>query len=1193
MIAAFITAVKARAGSQVWARPPQRKSLIQPTMDVAILVIGAPRCILPFGAVMSGIDQWLKRLGLEQYAALFSANHIDYDVLPSLTERDLEGLGISLGHRRKILKAIAKSLPTLPMATPTSAPARTQMPERRQLTVMFSDLVDSTELSRRLDPEDLGDVMRAYQNCCNLVVAKYDGMVARYLGDGIVIYFGYPRAHEDDAERAVRAGLDLVREIARIPSGMGSHLMARIGIATGTVVVGELAGIGAAQEQAVLGETPTLSARLQTVAEPGTVVIAAATRRLLGGIFLYQDLGGQKLKGFTEAVPAWMVIGDAGTKNRFEARHGTVLTPLIGREYAVRMLLDRWNEASLRSGKVVLISGEPGIGKSRIVHALREWLHRDSYVSLRYDCSPYHRNSALYPFIVQLEQAAGLIRDEPPDKQLQKLERLLASSAAQAQDAVPLLAALLSIPINQYYPPLNLTPQRQKERLLATLVTQLEGLTLQGRLLMIVEDAHWMDPTSLELLILIVERVKDLPVLLIITARPEFPSPWVAAAHVSSLMLDRLSSEQSADIVGHLAGNRTVSQDIVKHIVTRAEGVPLYVEELTLAVLESAPGPATVRSVPVGYTTAAVPSSLHDSLMARLDRVPSAKEVAQIAAVIGRDVSYQTLAAVADMPDAVLTEALEQLVAGQIMTCQGVTPHATFSFKHALMQDAAYESLLRSRRQQLHARTAAMLEQRSLDLAQAEPEILARHFTHAGMLEKAIAYWNKAAQRAAERSTHLEAIESLKKALRIIETLPAGPNKVRHQLSSLLALGGSLQEVTGPSSPETEETYVRARELSLQVGNARERFAASWGLWRVHNMRMKISAADALANELLSFAQEDKSPAVRLQAHHALWSTHYEAGDLEMVLEHVKLGLVLYDPEERQSSVYLLGGHDPAVCGLGIRAEALWRLGFPIQAATAINEVLALARKLDHPSSLAFALSYVVHLYLLVRLPERLRLLCQEMIALATEHGFASHLALATFGTGWALAALGRSREGIHQMRSGLDRMRATRQLAGERYLQALLAEALCKAGCIDEARRIVEEELIVSTDADARHDHEVQEGEVYRLCGEVLASDLTQPSAEFCFRRAVEISHGQRAKSLELRGAVSLARLWREQGRRVEARAALEPIYESFTEGLDTPDLMAARNLLVSLKESDAPPNTTEGTRDALRSAYREDGTS
>jgi class 3 adenylate cyclase len=727
---------------------------------------------------MQEITDWLKTLGLSEYAARFAENRVDFSVLRDLTDQDLKDLGVVLGDRRKMLRAIGQLDAASPAAPATSTgPVSQDAAERRQVTVMFSDLVGSTALSARMDPEDLREVISAYQKCVADTVRRFGGFVAKYLGDGVLVYFGYPQAHEDDAERAVRAGLELIAAVAGLKTR--AALQTRVGIATGLVIVGDLIGSGAAQEQAIVGETPNLAARLQGIAEPNTVVIAEGTRRLLGNLFELQDLGAKDLKGVAGPVRAWAALRASSAEGRFEALHASGLTALVGRDEELDLLLRRWSRAKTGEGQVVLLSGEAGIGKSRLTAALLERLAAEPHTRLRYFCSPQHTDSAFYPIISQMERAAGLAHDDTPQRKLDKLDAVLAQSFTPRQDAA-LFAEMLSLPNDGRYPVLELIPEQRRQRTLDAFAAQLAGLARQQPVLMIVEDAHWVDPTSLEVFGRTVDRIKALRVLLIVTFRPEFNAPWAGRSHVTSLALNRLGEREAAAIIARLVGNKELPADVMAEIVERTDGIPLFVEEMTKAVLEAeseGEGRRTAAAVP--SPALAVPASLHASLMARLDRLGSAKEVAQIGAAIGREFFHALLAAVVRKPEVELNSALDRLITAGLLFRQGVPPHATYLFKHALVQDAAYGTLLREPRRELHARIAEALESQFAEIAENRPELLARHCTEAGLIEKAAVLWCKAGQWSLDRSALVEAAEQLTRALAHIETLP-GRRSIRH-----------------------------------------------------------------------------------------------------------------------------------------------------------------------------------------------------------------------------------------------------------------------------------------------------------------------------------------------------------------------------------------------------------------------------
>src|SRR5262245_7484527 len=715
------------------------------------------------------VAKWLRGLGLGQYALAFRDNDIDGEALRRLTAEDLRDLGVaSSGHRRRLLDAIAAlakgQLAEGWLPAPETRDAAGEA-ERRQLTVMFCVLVDSTSLSSRLDPEDLSEVIAAYQYAVAEVVTRFDGFVSRYMGDGVLVYFGYPQAHEDDAERAVRAGLGAIAAVGRLDV-KSIRLQARVGIATGLVVVGDLIGEGSAQEQSVVGETPNLTARLQALADPDSVVIAAGTRRLVGDLFEYRDLGAVEVKGIARPVAAWQVLRPGVVASRLEDLRGSSLGRLVGRDEEIDLLLRRWVRAKAGSGQVVLISGESGLGKSRITAALEERLHAEPHLRLRYFCSPYHQDSPLYPFIDQLGRASGFAGDDPPAARLEKLETLLALATPPDED-VALLADLLSLPNAERHPLPNLSPQRKKERTLLALIRQLEGLARRQPVVMVFEDAHWIDPTSRELLDLTVERVRSLQVLLIVTFRPEFQPPWTGQPQVTMLALNRLDRRDRTALVAQVAGGKALPDEVIEQIADRTDGVPLFVEELTKSVLES----GLLRDEGSHYVLDgalppfAIPTSLHASLIARLDRMTPVRHVAQIGSAIGREFSYALLYIVSGFAQDELQAALARLVASELVFQRGMPPDAVYSFKHALVQDAVHSTLLRNDRQRLHAQIAETLETQSPELMDSQPELFAQHYAEAGLVERSVAYWNKAGQRSAMRSAMAEAAAQLQKGL--------------------------------------------------------------------------------------------------------------------------------------------------------------------------------------------------------------------------------------------------------------------------------------------------------------------------------------------------------------------------------------------------------------------------------------------
>ena len=1042
--------------------------------------------------------------------------------------------------------------------------------ERRQLTVLFCDLVDSTALSSQLDPEELREVVRAYQGACAKVVARFEGHIAQYLGDGLLVYFGYPLAHEDDAQRAVRAGLGLVEAIRGLNTYLeqerGVHLAVRLGIHTGLVVVGEVGG-GTRQEQLALGETPNLAARLQGIAAPDTLVISATTLQLLGGFFACQSLGTPLLKGFAQPLEVYQVLYESTARSRLDVVGSAVLTPLIGREQEVRLLLERWAQVKNGLGQVVLLSGEAGIGKSRLVQMLKEHVAAEPQAWLTpCQCSPYYQNSALYPLIDLLERVAlRFDREEPPEQKLSKLEGHLVQYGLPLAEAIPLFTSLLSLPLPANYAPLNLPPAQQKQKTLHALLTILLRIAAQQPLLFIMEDLHWVDPTTLELLSLLVDQGPTTRILALFTFRPDFSPPWTGRSHLTQVTLPRLPRRQATEMTGRVAHGKALPPEVIEQVVAKTDGVPLFVEELTKMVLES--GLLQEREdcyELIGpLPPLAIPTTLHDSLMARLDRLATVKSLAQLGATLGREFSYELLQAVSPWDEGTLQHGLQQLVEAEFLYQRGLPPQAIYLFKHALIQDTAYQSLLRSTRQQHHQRIAQVLEAQFPDICETQPELLAQHYTEAGLLAPAIPHWQRAGQRAIQRSANVEAIGHLTKGLELLKTLPDTPERTQLELDLQIALGPVLMNTKGPAAPEVERAYARARELCQQVGETPQLFPMLWGLWYFHNGRAAHQTAQELGEQLLSLAQHIQDSACLVVAHRALGNTLYHLGELTGARAHLEQGMALYDPQQHRALAFLYG-QDLAVICRAWDALALWLLGYPDQALQRIHEALTLARDMGHLSSLAYALDWAAMLHRFRREGDAAQERAVAAITLSTEQGFAVYLAWGTIVQGWSLAEQGQGAEGTAQIRQGLATSQAMGLQAVLPYHLALLAEAYGKSGQGAEGLRVLAEALLMVNNTGERN----YEAELYRLKGELLLQQGMEgdEEAETCFRQALAIARRQQAKSLELRAAMSLGRLWQRQGKCEAARELLAPIYGWFTEGFDTADLQEAKELLKAL---------------------------
>jgi class 3 adenylate cyclase/predicted ATPase len=1030
---------------------------------------------------------------------------------------------------------------------------------------MFCDLVGSTELSTRFDPEDLREVIRAYQNTVAGEIARFEGHVAKFMGDGVLAYFGWPRAHEDEAERAVRAGLAATEVVGRLTAPTNQALAARIGVATGLVVVGDLMGEGAAQEEAVIGETPNLAARLQAVANPGEVVIATSTRRLLGDLFDLADLGQHTLKGLVEPIRAWRVLGESTVEGRFEALHVSGLTPLVGREEELGLLLGRWRQAKEGEGQVVLLSGEAGIGKSRIIQVLRERLADEPHTRLRYYCSPYHANSALYPVIGQLERAAGFQRDDPPELKLDKLEALLRQASSNMREAMPLFSALLSIPTGARYPTLDLTPQQRKPRSFNALLNQLEGLAGERPVLLVVEDAHWIDPTSSELFELVIDRIQDLSVLLVITFRPDLTPPWTGHAHVTSLTLNRLDRKQGSAMVDRVTGGKALPAEVLDQILAKSDGVPLFVEELTKAVLES----GLLKERPDRYSMCgpmpplAIPATLQDSLMARLDRLAPAKAIAQIGAVIGRQFSYELVAAVSPLHDAKLNEALVQLVDSELVFRRGALPGATYAFKHALVRDAAYQSLLRSKRQALHQQVASVLEERFPETAKTEPEVLAHHYTEAGLADQAIGYWQRAGERGVQRSANFEAVKHFECALELLHSDASISERAQKEIDLRLAIGASLIPLKSYGASEVRDAYERAEKLCRQSGNTEGLFPALRGLWNYHVLRCELEQASELAKQLLDLAQGSEKPEHLLMAFRIAGTTYFQVGQVKVGNDYFELGIDQYVPSHAHSSV-LLYGEDPGIVCYNYSAWTQDYLGYRDRALSRIEKALTLTRESTNRFSFAFALAYAATLHQFRNEPAATQKCAETAITICEEQGIVQWSAWSAFHRGWALAAQDQAAEGIADIEKGLTMWRTLGARLALPHCLTLLADAYGNAGdtkraleALDEAEAIVEQ-----------YNHQSFAAELYRKRGQLMLAKSKQDEvqAERHFLRAIEIARSQEAKTLELRAGTSLARLWRDQGKISEPRDLIQPIFDWFNEGFDTPDLKDAKVLLDEL---------------------------
>jgi class 3 adenylate cyclase/tetratricopeptide (TPR) repeat protein len=909
-------------------------------------------------AVVDQVIELLRSRGRVSYRALRVQFHLDDEALDALKAELIEVHQIAVDQAGTMLvwtgdagalpeppARITEAQGPMPRAEPRALEA-----ERRQLTVLFCDLVDSTVLASRLDPEEWREVVRTYQDTCAKVIARYEGHIAQYLGDGLLVYFGYPRAHEDDAPRAVRAGLGMVEAMGQLNTRLSQErrvsLAVRLGCHTGLVVVGEVGG-GTRQEQLALGETPNIAARLQGLAAPDTLVISAATFQLLGGFFACQPLGTPLLKGVAQPLEVYRVLYESMARSRLEAVGSTGLTPLVGREQEIRLLQERWAQVKDGVGQVVLLSGEAGIGKSRLVQMLTAQVASEPQAWLTpCQCSPYHQHTALYPMIDLLERVAlRFEREESAPQKLSKLEGFLVQYGLPLAETVPLFATLLSLPLPADYVPLTVSPEQQKQQTLHALLTILRRIAAQQPVLFVMEDLHWVDPSTLELLTLLIDQGPTARILAVLTFRPDFSPPWTGRAHLTQVTVTRLPSRQAVEVIRRVAHGKAVPPEVVEQIVAKTDGVPLFVEELTKVVLESGllqeQGDRYALTGPL--PPLAIPATLHDSLMARLDRLATVKAIAQLGATLGREFAYELLQAVSPWDEETLQRGLQQLVAAEFLYQLGLPPQATYRFKHALIQEEAYQSLLRSTRQQHHQRVAQVLAAQFPDTAETQPELVAHHYTAVGLNVHAVPYWQRAGQRASERSAYVDAIAHLTQALALLEPLPDTPERARQELVVQMTLGPVLMAIKGGGAPEVERVYTRARELCERVGEPAELFRVLWGVWFVYNHRGEHRRARELGEELLSLAQRIQDPDLLLEAHHALWAILFFAGELTAARPHLEEGVRLYDPQRHRLHAARYTGHDPGVCCHMLTALSLWLLGYPDQAVASSEVAIEVA----------------------------------------------------------------------------------------------------------------------------------------------------------------------------------------------------------------------------------------------------------
>jgi class 3 adenylate cyclase/tetratricopeptide (TPR) repeat protein len=1112
---------------------------------------------------MNSITDLLKSLELEQYAQVFVDNHVDLKTLQILTDDDLKELGLPFGPRKRLLSALSDDPKQAPAKQPKppeeSAPAAAAEGERRQLTVLFCDMVGFTEIAHRVDPEVLQTIIRSYEDSCSECITRYEGYVFQCLGDGIVAFFGYPLAHEGESARAIRAGLDIVETMTRLQVPEVGRLQVRVGIATGIVVV-------ATGERGAVGETMNLAARLQGIAEPGRIVVSERVRRLAGGEFEYEDMGEHSLKGISQPTRVYRVVRIGTAESRFDAATQEGLTPLVGRAHELNVLLERWQWVQQHgAGVAVVVSGEPGIGKSRVVSALRSRVASQAARPLRYQCSPFYVNSPFYPIIAALERQLEFTADESPESKLDKLATVVVERCGLPNDHVRFLAAMLSLPYEERYGTIEMAPRLGIKETIRALVDLVWATSRRRPNLVLFEDAHWADPSTLEVLNAMIDQLEELPLLVIITHRPEAGSRWAERGNITSISITRLTPAQSRAVIYGLTGGKVLPAPLVEQIIKKADGIPLFVEELTKTILESGDIiDQDGRYVYAGnFSSVTIPDSLRDSLMARLDRVAAVKNVAQMGAVIGREFSYEIMAALNTMSDEALADALSRLTSLGLVFAERPIPQAVYTFKHALVQDAAYDSLLKSQRRLLHGKIARVLEKHSGDTEEVEPELIAHHYSEAGRGDAAVPFWRRAGEAAMERFALPEAITHLREGLRVVATQPPTPERDLMELQLRTLLGPAVVAQLGWGHDEVSKVLEPAWAIAERLEHRPAYLPVLNALW-VHTMSIgQLSLSLEWAEKLLAAGASSKDDSLEIAGHRAASASYFWLGDFVAARKHGDMVGSMYD-WERHWHVAQLTNTDP-LTGEGIyRAQYLWILGYPDQAVKASDAKDQHARRRNHPFDLAFALTLGAQAFDFRREPDELRQRTEEAERVGRQYGVTllSEM-MAEISRGIILLHAGRPAESAAQLDEAVTRLRGTGHRIWLSYLAALQAEAVAQTGDLQGAAALLDQNL----EPLARGEERAHYAEILRLRGSLLIQQGEFDAAERTLHAAIEVARSQQAKSWELRATTTLARLLAERGDEDSARAMLADVYGWFTEGFDTYDVREAKALLDELQ--------------------------